>query len=134
MAHPKRPGRERSQRQLRVGELLRHEIAALLQRGDVHDPDLAGLSITITEVQVSPDLRHATAYFQTLGGREVERAEAALNRAARAVRGMLGRVIRLRYTPDVSFIRDTSFDRAEHIDALLKSERVARDTARGRDD
>ena len=125
-------GRAPSKRQLRVGEELRHILANLLARGETRDPALQGVSITVTEVRVSPDLRNATAYVLPLGGGETRAAAAiaaALNRAAPFLRGRLGHEVDLKYTPALHFEADLSFDRADRIEALLRAEAQARPTA-----
>lgn len=116
-----------TQRQLRVGELLRHALADLLLREDLRDPALRGASVTVTEVRVSPDLRHARAYVLPLGGAHAGEAVEGLNRCARFLRGRLARSVELKFSPDIAFVLDESFERARHIDALLKSPEVARD-------
>jgi ribosome-binding factor A len=116
-----------SQRQLRVGEMLRHALAEILRRGDIRDPDLTGVSVTVTQVKPSPDLRHATAFVEPLGGRNAGQVVAALNRHKSYLRGELGHHIDLRFTPDLRFVEDTSFAEAEKIEGILKSERVRRD-------
>lgn len=105
---------------MRVGEALRHGLAAIVERGDFHDPVLASHSITITEVRVSPDLRNATAFVVPLGGQDVEPVMAALAEAAPYLRKHLAATVRLKYMPRVSFKFDTSFDEASHIDSLLR--------------
>lgn len=122
-----RAGKAPSQRQLRVGEELRHALAALFQRGDFHDPELQNLRITVTEVRVSPDLSNATAFVTPLGGGHVDEALAALRRAAPFLRGQVARAVKLRHAPTFSFEADTSFDYASRIDNILHSPDVARD-------
>jgi ribosome-binding factor A len=128
---PRRPSTARvhgpSQRQLRVGELLRHALSDILVRGDVRDPDLDGVSVTVTQVKPSPDMRHATVFCEPLGGANAERVVAALNRHKGFLRGLMGKMITLRYTPELRFIEDTSFAEAQKIEDLLRSERVRRD-------
>ena len=119
--------RERSVRQLRVGEELRHILAEILARGDLRDPDLAGRSITVSEVRVSPDMRNATAFVLPLGGGDEDEVVAALERAATFLRNEVGRKLHLKYLPNLSFLRDTSFDTARDIDKLLADPAVARD-------
>ena len=119
--------RERSVRQLRVGEELRHILAEILARGDLRDPDLAGRSITVSEVRVSPDMRNATAFVLPLGGGDEDVVVAALGRAATFLRNEVGRKLHLKYLPNLSFLRDTSFDTARDIDKLLADPAVARD-------
>jgi ribosome-binding factor A len=119
--------RERSVRQLRVGEELRHIIAEIIGRGDLRDPDLAGRSITVSEVRVSPDMRNATVFVLPLGGGEEDLIVAALERAAPYLRGEVGRKLHLKYLPQLNFLRDISFDTAGEIDKLLADPAVARD-------
>lgn len=109
-----------SQRQLRVGEEIRHMLAQVLTRGDLRDPDLFDVTITVTEVRMSPDLRHATAFVTPLGGAEMERTVAALRRAAPFLQRQVGRELRLRFTPTLAFEADRSFDEAGKIDRLLR--------------
>lgn len=116
-----------SQRQLRVGEMLRHALSEILWRGEVRDPDLDGVSVTITQVKPSPDMRHATVFCEPLGGKNAAKVVAALNRHRSFVRGLMGRKIELKFTPDLRFVEDTSFAEAEKIETLLKSPRVSRD-------
>lgn len=123
----KRGGRAPSQRQLRVGEELRHVLAEILGRGDVRDPDLSDATITVTEVRISPDLRNATAFVVPLGGAEVERTIAALRRAAPYLRSRIAREVQLRLVPTLSFEADTSFDYAGRIDRILHAPEVERD-------
>lgn len=120
-----------SQRQFRVGEELRHAIVRILERGHLRDPDLAGVSITVTEVRVSPDLRNATAFVTPLGGHEMEKVVAALNRAAGYVRRELAREIVLRVLPGVRFEPDRSFDYSDRIEHILQSPEVAPDLEDG---
>ena len=121
--HSKAP----SQRQLRVGEELRHLLAWILERGEINDPGMAGVVVTVTEVRVSPDLRNATAYIMPLGGVNIPTVLEAINRAAPFLRRLLGRKIKLRRLPNLYFEADQSFKEAEHIDNLLKTPIVARD-------
>lgn len=119
---------EPSQRQLRVGEAIRHTLAAVFQRGDLYDPDLDGVSITVTEVRVSPDLTSATAFVIPLGGGERTSAVVkALGRAAPALRAAVARAVPLRVVPRLGFQPDTSFDHAQRIGTLLRNPAVARD-------
>ncbi len=124
-----RPTRDHtsSHRQLRVGELLRHALSQILSRGEVRDPDLDGVSITVTQVKPSPDMRHATVYCEPLGGKNAGKVIDALNRHRGFVRGLMGRLITLKFTPDLRFVEDTSFAEAEKIETILKSPRVQRD-------
>ena len=116
------------QRQLRVGELLRHALSEVLQRGEINDPVLESHVVTVPEVRVSPDLKHASAYVMPLGGRDETEVIAALNRHRKYVRGLMAHRIKLKYTPEITFVRDDSFDAAAKMDALLDSPKVRRDT------
>lgn len=121
---------EPSQRQLRAGELVRHALVDILAREDFRDPDLQGVSVTIGEVRCSPDLRHANVFCIPLGDQSTERGKAvaeALNRAAAFLRGRLGREIDMKFTPQLHFMADESYDAALAMDALLNSDRVRRD-------
>ncbi len=120
-------GKPPSQRQLRVGEELRHVLALSISRADFRDPALRDLLVTITEVRVSPDLKNATAFVTPLGGKDPEGAVKALNKARDYLRGELSRQVKLRHTPKISFQPDETFDEASHIDALLRDPQVARD-------
>ena len=119
--------RGHSQRQLRVGEEIRHLLAALLERGDMRDPELREARITVTSVDVSPDLRNATAFIMPLGGQDKERLLAAMKRAAPWFRARVGEKAGLRSAPDIRFQIDTTFDEADKIGALLRRPDVARD-------
>ncbi len=126
-ASGQRSGQQRSQRQLRIGEELRHALARVLARGELRDPQLAEVNLTVTEVRVSPDLKNATAFVVPLGGGELDRIIAALNHAASFLRGQLGHEVQLRFTPRLSFQADHSFDEAAHINEILHHPRVMRD-------
>ena len=119
--------REPGQRQLRVGEELRHVLAQVLERGDLRDPGLSGVSLTVTEVRVSPDLRNATVYVTPLGGGDTDAVIAALTRARTYLRRHVAAHVHLKFVPDLSFRADSSFDEAQRIDGLLRDPRVARD-------
>ena len=119
--------RSHSQRQLRVGEELRHILAALIERGDMRDPELRGASITITSVDISPDLRNATAFIMPLGGQDETRLLSAMRRAAPWFRARVGEQAGLRYAPEIRFQLDRSFDAADRIGALLRRPDVAKD-------
>lgn len=130
-----------SQRQLRAGELIRHALVDILREEDIRDEALAGVSITVTEVRLSPDLKHATCFVEPLGagveaaptnGHESEIIK-ALNVHAKFVRGQLGRRLDMKFTPDLKFRHDESFDAASHIDRLFDDPRVRADLER-RDD
>lgn len=118
-----------SQRQLRVGEELRHVLAQILSRGELRDPALQDVTVTVTEVRVSPDLRNATAFIMPLGGAHAAEILGGLRRGAAFLRGQIGREVPLRYTPGLSFELDHSFDQATKIAALLHRPEVERDLA-----
>ena len=122
-----RDNRGHSQRQLRVGEELRHLLAALLERGEMRDPDLRGASITVTAVDVSPDLRNATVFVMPLGGQDEQRLLAAMRRAAPWFRAQVGERAGLRHAPELRFEIDRSFDESDRIGSLLRRPDVARD-------
>jgi len=130
--HRERTG-EPSQRQLRVGEELRHALAQLLRPGELRDPALYDANVTVTEVQLSPDLRNATAFVMPLGGTNAADIIAALRRSAPFLKGQVGHAVRLRRVPNLAFALDSAFDSAERIAAILTSEAVERDL-RDRDD
>jgi ribosome-binding factor A len=116
-----------SQRQLRVGELLRHALSEILRVNDIRDPDIQGVSITVTQVKPSPDMRHATVFVEPLGGKNAQTVVASLNRHKGFLRGAMGQRIELKFTPELRFVEDTSFAEAERIERILLSEKVARD-------
>ncbi len=116
-----------SQRQLRAGELVRHALVGILREGDLHDAALENASITVTEVRMSPDLKHATCFVEPLGGAHAGQVVGALNRHARFLRGKLGRHIETKFTPDLRFVHDQSFDEAARMDALFNRPEVRRD-------
>jgi len=119
-----------SQRQLRVGEELRHALAAILARGEVRDPGVEGTVITVTEVRASADLKHATAFVSLLGGGDSTELLAGLKRSAKYLRGQISKQVQLRNTPQFTFELDMSFDTAGHIDDLLHRPEVKRDLDR----
>jgi ribosome-binding factor A len=119
-----------SQRQQRVAELIRHALAEVLSRGDLQDGVLTRNVITIPEVRMSPDLKLATAYIMPLGGKDEEAVLKALDKNKKLLRQEVARRVNLKFAPDLRFLRDESFDEAARIDALLRTERVARDTGR----
>ncbi|MBT3359510.1 MAG: 30S ribosome-binding factor RbfA [Rhodospirillales bacterium] len=121
------------QRQLRVGEELRHALAVVFERGHLRDPDLAGVSVTVSEVRISPDLRNATVFVMPLGGDDVDGVVEALKRAGPFLRGEIARSVKLRYVPRLSFQADATFGQASLIDNLLNDPVVARDLARDDD-
>ena len=136
MPRHREPKSERglSQRQLRVGELVRHILSEMLARGEVHDPVLEGHLITIPEVRMSADLRLATIYAMPLGGHDIDAVLAALNRHRRFLRGEIARRINLKFAPDIRFAIDDRFDEAERIEKLLRTPAVQRDLHSKRDD
>ena len=119
-----------TQRQQRVAELMRHALAEVLSRGDLQDDVLTKNVITIPEVRMSPDLKLATAYVMPLGGRDEAAVIKALDKNKKILRQEVARRVNLKFAPDLRFLRDESFDEAARIDALLRTERVARDTGR----
>ena len=124
-----------SQRQLRVGELIRRTLSDVLARGDVHDPELNRHSITVGEVRTSPDLKVATAYVLPLGGHGADEALKALRRNARELRHLVARGMTLKYAPSLRFVLDETFDRMDDTRRLFEDERVRRDVeAPDRDD
>lgn len=116
-----------SQRQLRVGEMLRHALADILRQNEIRDPDLIGVSVTITQVKPSPDMRYATVYCEPLGGENAQAVIAALNRHKGFLRGEMGHRIATKFTPDLRFVEDQSFAEAQKIETILKSPEVQRD-------
>ncbi len=139
MSRSKKPRREsatpgQSQRQLRVGELVRHAVASLLSRGEVHDPVIEGHLITVPEVRMSPDLRLATVYVMPLAGRDAEEVVAALERNKKYMRGEVAHQVNLKFAPDLRFHIDNRFEEAERIDKLLRSPEVRRDLEKENDD
>ena len=118
-----------SQRQLRVGETVRHAIADILAHGSMHDPELEGHIITVPEVRMSPDLKLATIYVMPLGGRDTEVVIAALGRNKKFLRGEIARRVNLKFSPDVRFRVDDRFDEAERIEKLLRTPAVQKDLA-----
>lgn len=128
MAHknahePKLP----TQRQLRAGEIIRHALVTLLARGDLRDPELEKALITVSEVRMSSDLRVAKVYVAPLGPGEPQALAKALNRGASFLRGRLGREIELKFTPELHFHADNSYDTASYVDQLLARPQVQRD-------
>ena len=119
-----------TQRQLRAGELVRHALAEILARGDVHDPVIEAHLITVPEVRMSPDLRQATIYVMPLGGRDAKPVLAALERNKRYLRGEIARRVNLKFAPEIRFRLDERFDEAERIEKLLRTSEVRRDLDR----
>lgn len=117
----------RSVRLLRVGEQVRHALSDILMRGDVHDETLASHSVSITEVRMSPDLRHATIFVKPLLGTDEAQVLAALKRNVRYLKGEVARRVNTKYAADLKFLVDESFDEGSRIDRLLRDPKVARD-------
>ena len=118
-----------SQRQLRVGEIVRHAMADILAQGSTHDAELEGHIITVPEVKMSPDLKLATIYVMPLGGRDTEKVLAALERNRKFLRGEVAHRVNLKFAPDIRFRLDDRFDEAERIEKLLRTPAVQRDLA-----
>jgi ribosome-binding factor A len=116
-----------SQRQLRVGELIRHALAEMCSRGDIHDPTIESHMITIPEVAMTADLRLATVYVMPLGGRDAKPVIEALERNKKFLRGEIARRINLKFAPDIRFRFDERFDEAERIEKILRTPQVRRD-------
>lgn len=112
---------------LRIGELIRHKLAEMLVRGDIHDDDLASHVVTVPEVRMSPDLKLATAYVMPLGGNDVDVVIKALERNKKYIRAEVAHTLDLRYAPDIRFRFDDTFDEVSRIDELLHSPRVRAD-------
>jgi ribosome-binding factor A len=123
-----------SQRQLRVGELVRHALAEILSRGEVVDEVLASHVITVPEVRMSPDLRLATVYVMPLGGKDTAPVIEALNRNRKFLRGEIAHRINLRFAPEIRFRADETFEEASRIEKLLHSDKVKADLEAKRDD
>jgi ribosome-binding factor A len=117
----------RSVRLLRVGEQVRHVLSEILMRGDVHDPVLASHSVSVTEVRMSPDLRHATVFVKPLLGADEKDVLAALKRHVKYLRGEVAKRVNLKFSAQLKFLPDESFDEATHIDSILRRPEVARD-------
>lgn len=127
MRHHRRKSDGPGTRQLRVGELIRHALVEVLRRDEIQDPSVAGRSITVSEVSLSPDLRNATVFVEPLGGGDVDDVIKGLNRSARFLAGRISRAVNLKYAPRLNFKRDQTFNHAEHIDGILRSAAVKRD-------
>lgn len=116
-----------TQRQLRVGELIRRTLSEVLMRGDVHDPDLNRLSVTVGEVRISPDLKVATAYVMSLGGKEQDDLVGLLARNKGELRRVIGKKLELKYAPDLRFRLDATFDQMDETRRLFERDDVRRD-------
>jgi ribosome-binding factor A len=132
--HNAHAGSSPSQRALRVGELVRHALAEVLQHGAVADPVLEHHVVTVPEVRMSPDLRHATCYVMPLGGKGGDAVVEALERQRRALRSEVATRVALKFAPELRFRLDTSFDEGARIDSLLRRPEVARDLRHDRED
>jgi ribosome-binding factor A len=122
-----RAGAGPTQRQLRAGELVRHALVEILREEALLDPALAGVSVTVTEVRVSPDLKHAIVFVEPLGGVHAEAVVAGLNRSARFLRGRLGRSVELKFTPELKFLHDQSFEEAARMNRLFDDPKIRKD-------
>ncbi len=122
-SEPKGP----TQRQLRAGELVRHALVEIFRQEEINDPVLAGVSVTVTEVRVNPDLRHASVFVEPLGGENAQEVTKALNRHSKFIRGHLGRAIDMRFTPDLHFRHDETFNEAARMERLFDDPRVRQD-------
>jgi ribosome-binding factor A len=126
-------GGEPSQRMLRVAELIRHAMAQLLSRGEITDPDLEGLVVTVPQVKMSPDLKLATVYVMPMGGEAQDKIVPVLDRHKKFLRGEIAQRINLKFAPEIRFRLDDGFESSGRIDALLNSPKVAQDLAHGSD-
>ena len=122
-----------SQRQLRVGEMLRRSIAQILQRGDIHDDELAHVSVTVGEVRPTPDLKLALVHVMPLGGGNAEQVIAALNRNKSEIRRAVNKTVTLKYSPDLKFVLDQTFDNLDETRRLLNQDKVRADLSRDDD-
>ncbi|MEJ0073858.1 MAG: 30S ribosome-binding factor RbfA [Alphaproteobacteria bacterium] len=132
--HRDRPSAGSSQRQLRVGELVRHAMAEMLSRGDIHDPVIEGHMITVPEVAMTADLRLATIYVMPLGGKDAQDVIAALERNKKFLRGEIAHRVNLKFAPEIRFRVDERFDEAERIEKILRTPEVRRDLESKPDD
>ncbi len=121
------PAGAASQRQLRVGEVIRHALAEILQRGEVHDPALEGVVVTVPEVRMTPDLKLATVFVMPLGGKNIDQVLPAFERNKKFLRGEVAHRVNMRFAPELRFALDESFETGDRIDALLRSPEVKRD-------
>jgi ribosome-binding factor A len=131
MKRPTQAGRGQprapTQRQLRAGELMRHALVEILREEEINDPVLKGVSVTVSEVRMTPDLRHAMVFVEPLGGANAKEVVDALNRHAKFLRGRLGRSIDMKFTPELKFMHDDSYNEAARIGRLFDDPRVRRD-------
>jgi ribosome-binding factor A len=120
-----------SQRQLRVGELVRHALSEILSRGEIADPDLDGVLITVPEVRMSPDLKQATALVMPLGGRNKDKVMAGLERSRKWLRGKVAQRVNLKFSPEIHFRLDTRFEDDDRVNAMLRSPEIKKDLGEG---
>ena len=116
-----------SQRVLRVGENIRHALSDIFLRGEIRDPTLEGVSVTVTEVRCSPDLRNATIFVMPLAGKNEQKVVEGLNENVKFIRGQLSKMVRMKYLPNLKFISDYSFGTVDHMEDLLNSAHVIQD-------
>ena len=116
-----------SQRVLRVGENIRHALSDIFLRGEIRDPALEGVSVTVTEVRCSPDLRNATIFVMPLAGKNEQKVVEGLNENVKFIRGQLSKMVRMKYLPNLKFISDQSFGTVDHMEDLLNSAHVIQD-------
>jgi ribosome-binding factor A len=134
MPRKKKSSAAPGQRQLRVGEEIRHALTDIIAQDNLDDPDIQGRMVTVTQVRISPDLRNATAFVTPFGGGEADKLVAALNRAHGYFRRELARIVRLQFSPTIRFREDEIFEQASRIERLLHDPVVARDIAKRDDD
>ncbi|MGZ3401532.1 MAG: 30S ribosome-binding factor RbfA [Caulobacteraceae bacterium] len=123
-----------SQRQLRAGELIRHALVEVLREQELQDEAMQGVSVTVTEVRLSPDLRHAAVFVEPLGGGHAQEVVKTLNRHAKFLRGRLGHGIDMKFTPDLKFLHDESFEAAARMAKLFDNPRIREDLAKADED
>jgi ribosome-binding factor A len=116
-----------TQRQLRAGELVRHALVDIFREEEINDPALKGVSVTVTEARISPDLRHAIVFVEPLGGEHYAEVIKALNKHAKFIRGRLGKLIDMRFTPELKFLHDESFNEAARMNRLFDDPKVRQD-------
>src|SRR5829696_8313398 len=131
--HQRETGSQPSQRALRAGELVRHAVAEILSRGDLHDPVITKHVVTVPEVRMTPDLRQATIYVMPLGGKDAKEVVATLERNKKFLRGEIAHRINLKFAPDIRFRIDERFEEAERIEKILRTTQVQRDLDKDHD-
>ena len=132
--HGKSKAQGPSQRQLRAGDLVRHALVEILREETLTVAALEGVSVTVTEARVSPDLRHATVFVEPLGGAHAADVVAGLNRVSKFLRGRLGHTIDMRFTPALKFLHDESYDTAAYMERLFSDPKVRADLENDKDD